>query len=262
MKNTIYYFTGTGNSLAAARQLNSDEDYDLVPIASLAGQDKVNVDCEKVGLVFPVYFAGLPDIARKFIRKLEFKNDTYVFAVLTCGVPWSCYAFQLINRQLKKQKQKLSSAFYLKTVDNFIPKYRIPAPEEQAKLIAESEKQLFEIKAIISKGEKAMDRETAFYLYPEYPMFMAAVHKMDLLFRTDGKCNGCGICEKVCPVNNIQLRDGKPKWKHRCEFCMACINCCPQKTIQWRKATVKKGRYRHKDVSVKDLAGQKDAQKN
>ncbi len=258
MKNTIYYFTGTGNSLAAARTLSGDgKDYGLVPITGLVKQDKVEIACEKAGFVFPVYFAGLPGLAKKFIKKLEFKNDCYIFAVLTCGVPWSCYAFQLMNRLLRGKKQKLSAAFYLKTVDNFIPKYRIPPPDEQEKLAAESGKRLAEIKEILSDGRKVIEKETAFYLYPEYPMFMAASHKMDLLFKTDGKCNGCGICERVCPVDNIRLADGRPKWLHGCEFCMACINCCPQKTIQWGRVTRNKGRYLHRDISIHDMMAQK-----
>jgi MinD superfamily P-loop ATPase len=41
------------------------------------------------------------------------------------------------------------------------------------------------------------------------------------------------MCQSVCPVNNVKICNGRPKWLHKCELCMACINYCPQKTIQW-----------------------------
>jgi Pyruvate/2-oxoacid:ferredoxin oxidoreductase delta subunit/flavodoxin len=46
------------------------------------------------------------------------------------------------------------------------------------------------------------------------------------------KCNNCRICEENCPVNAIEIRNGRPFWKYTCESCMRCMNICPQKAIQ------------------------------
>ncbi len=29
----------------------------------------------------------------------------------------------------------------------------------------------------------------------------------------DEAAAGCGLCEKVCPVDNIRLENGRPQWK-------------------------------------------------
>jgi ferredoxin len=42
-------------------------------------------------------------------------------------------------------------------------------------------------------------------------------------FVTDGKCNGCGICQRICPVDNIAMIDNKPAWLDHCEGCFACL---------------------------------------
>ena len=78
-------------------------------------------------------------------------------------------------------------------------------------------------------------------------------YKKDKDFWTDGNCNGCGICLKVCPANNIIMNDGKPQWQHKCEQCVACLQWCPEKSIQYKKATAKRGRYHHPDVEVTEL---------
>ena len=57
----------------------------------------------------------------------------------------------------------------------------------------------------------------------------------------------------MCPANNIKMNDGKPEWQHKCEKCVACMQWCPQKSIQYKKVTVKRGRYHHPDVVVKEL---------
>ncbi len=62
MKTIIYYFTGTGNSLAVAKKIAAVlGDCDLVPIASLQSTTAdITPAADRVGIVNPVYFAGLP----------------------------------------------------------------------------------------------------------------------------------------------------------------------------------------------------------
>ncbi|MBI2522009.1 MAG: 4Fe-4S binding protein [Bdellovibrio sp.] len=49
---------------------------------------------------------------------------------------------------------------------------------------------------------------------------------------TSPDCNNCGLCYKHCPVQAIQLRDGRPYWGFNCENCMRCMNICPKRSIQ------------------------------
>ena len=75
---------------------------------------------------------------------------------------------------------------------------------------------------------------------------------IDKSFHSDGRCDGCGICRKVCPVNNIEMIDNKPSWKHHCEQCFACLQWCPKEAIQLGKETIGK-RYHHPDIKLADM---------
>ena len=87
MKTIIYYFTGTGNSLAAAKKIAAATgDCELVPIASLAKTSgDIVPQAERVGIVCPVYFSGVPLMVASFTGRLDPAAVKYLFAVVTHG---------------------------------------------------------------------------------------------------------------------------------------------------------------------------------
>ena len=46
------------------------------------------------------------------------------------------------------------------------------------------------------------------------------------------KCNGCGMCVDVCPLQSISLENDKAKVdKDTCTECEQCVDECPNKAI-------------------------------
>jgi ferredoxin len=78
-----------------------------------------------------------------------------------------------------------------------------------------------------------------------------------LAFVYDVNCNGCGICTKICPVDNITLVETKPLWGENCALCFACLQWCPKEAIQAGKITVNKNRYHHSNIEISDIIKQK-----
>ena len=65
----------------------------------------------------------------------------------------------------------------------------------------------------------------------------------DKKFYAAATCNGCGLCEKKCPLGNITMTDGKPQWHGDCTHCMACIAYCPTEAIEYGSISKGKRRY-------------------
>ena len=65
----IFYFSGTGNSAWAARQLaklTGDTAYDITSL-----NERPDIDnAKQIGFVFPVYAWGAPEIMAEFAKKL------------------------------------------------------------------------------------------------------------------------------------------------------------------------------------------------
>ena len=86
MSTEIYYFSGTGNSLHVAKELQKRmPKARLIPIMSLVKEESVTTRGETVGFVFPHYASTLPKVVHSFVRKLDLGSAQYLFAIATRG---------------------------------------------------------------------------------------------------------------------------------------------------------------------------------
>jgi ferredoxin len=260
LKPTIYYFTGTGNSLWVARRLAERlDDTTLIPIARVWKDERVVPHSDTVGLVFPLYFQGAPDIVLRFCQKLNLDNVDYIFAVCTRGLT-DGIVFKQLNRILKAKGRRLGFACYLTMHDNYIINFNAPTPDRARRIEQKALARILKIAESIKRRVDGGSRDPligAVMGNVINPSWIKDVHSKDRNFWSDERCNSCGICVKVCPVDNIELVDGRPSWLHRCEQCFACIHLCPKDSIQIGRRTLKRTRYHHPEVKVKDIADQK-----
>ncbi|MGZ7067312.1 MAG: hypothetical protein ACXVHT_03350, partial [Methanobacterium sp.] len=61
MGTEIYYFSGTGNSLHVAKELQKRiPKTKLIPIVSLLNKENIEIISDTVGFVFPIHLAMAP----------------------------------------------------------------------------------------------------------------------------------------------------------------------------------------------------------
>ena len=49
----------------------------------------------------------------------------------------------------------------------------------------------------------------------------------------EAKCDGCGECVAACPVEGLQLQDGKPVLdEDQCVECGVCEGACPTGALE------------------------------
>lgn len=259
MKTSIFYFSGTGNSLKIAKLLCERlKDCELIPIAKVWQEDNIASTTENVGIIFPLYFWGVPAIVFDFVNKIDLNSSNYIFAVVTSGGGRTGAALTQISKILKRKSKKLNAGFSVKMPGNYIPVYDIRSDEEQKELFKNSLDKVEKLaKNILDKKNRIKRENLVFMGIIGNRVFRDRVNNRDKNFYADEKCNSCEICEKVCPVNNIKLIDGKPQWHHKCQQCLACIHYCPQTSIQYGKKTLEKKRYHHPEITFNDIQNQK-----
>jgi Pyruvate/2-oxoacid:ferredoxin oxidoreductase delta subunit len=262
MKTIIYYFTGTGNSLAAAKKIAAVlGDCELVPIASLKDTTGDIVPAaDRVGIIAPVYDFGLPAIVAEFLKRLDLRTAGYTFCVLTMGGIGASALHQAESIVEKKNGRPLDAAWVVRMVGNFVPLYSPPEGAKKEKALARADGTIQDIAGMIDNGIMVRPKIAPFSSLLKrlmYSGFMRQIHEADKKFVADEHCTRCGTCSRVCPVQNIIMVEEKPEWQHHCQLCMACLNLCPEKAIQWTEKTKNRGRYRHPDLKIADMKAQR-----
>lgn len=268
----IYYFSGTGNSLHVARELEQRlPGTTLIPIVSLLDEARIESGAETVGFVFPTYLTSVPAPVRQFLKKLDVSSSRYIFAVIT-RIGTFCVADTYVAKALKKKGKTLDASFILNMANNS-PTGLKPVgdknwtrqimPEKIAALETAVQSMLDSIQECIVARKKHFrpgSSALAAAFLEAVMSFLTENTKREIPFYTDSTCNGCGICEKVCLANKIRMSDAKPVWDRGvpCYYCYACFNFCPVQAILVKKLyTEKNGRYFHPAVNAHDIGAQK-----
>ena len=244
----VFWFSGTGNSLFAARLLSAE--LGGTPLARITGEappSAVGGEGEKVGFVVPSYFCNLPRAASVFIEKLEIMPGTYIFGIVTMGALGQG-TVDALGKAVKAKGLELAYGRGVVMPANYVLKYNPADPEKAKAKLDKAEESLRGFAADIKAGKK---------LVKGFPYNGRNLYKdtaaLDSGFSAGEGCTGCGICERVCPVQNILMEGGRPKWQGRCEHCVACISWCPEKAIDFEGRTQSRRRYRNPETTVNDL---------
>lgn len=260
MNHTIFYFTGTGNSLKVAQDIAANQKgTSLLSIAKCIDRVSDLLPDGKVGFVFPVYYCGLPQIVHEFIKKITLKKADYVYIVAVyAAVGGNGGCISQARRLLAEKEKRLNAGFYTRSVDNFIIwTWDVPVKEKQSTLLGKARKKAVEISQIVQAKKDYIEKSPVEHIGPaifRYQHFLKTVNTTDQAFYSTTACTSCGLCAKVCPTNNLDCSTGKPKWKSEtCQRCFACLHLCPVEAIQYGKVTVKRHRYKNPYISIEEL---------
>jgi ferredoxin len=270
MKKVIYYFSGTGNSLRAAKVIAQKlGDTQIISVRC----DPQTVSAEEadiIGFVCPVYEWDIPGAMKTFVANLKINPKAYIFMVATYILIHG-KSFETMEELLSSKGAHLSYSRPLRCVASQCIAYP-PFPPEKL-MIPIMEKNMKKISQEIQNKKQRPFPRMSFITKKLYPKVMTPYMEIeteyDKGFYTDQRCTGCATCAKVCPTKNITLQQNRPVWNHRCHGCNACVAYCPTKAIQFRtpeahkqlgtfiikllRLPEKRKRYHHPYIKAKDL---------
>ena len=251
----VLFFSATGNTEFIARQLALKLGDDCLNLLDRVRRNDHSVlHSEKPFIICaPVYVCEMPRFLAKYLRKQTFTGSKDVYFIFTSG-GYAGISGQLAKGIIRKKKMNYLGHAEFKMPRNYVANDHYPMlPYEEIKeRILNSARQLEGVAADIQAGRMLKARHV--YLFetlitvPFNPVWSKLSYKTKDFYTTDG-CMGCGRCERVCPLNNISLKDRKPVWGNDCTHCMACIANCPTEAIEYGTISQTKEKYRFSKYS-------------
>lgn len=243
----ICYFSGTGNSQRAARQIAQhcgDTVFSINKSLRSGDRETLHSDMPFV-FVAPTYSWRMPRVVAQWIQKTTFTGSKNVYFVLTCGGDCG-NAAPYAKALCEKKGLHFCGLAGVLMPENYLALFSTPDKEEAERILAASAPQLTALAEDIRAGTPFPPAQPSLTdrlkSGPVNALFYATTVS-DKGFAAGGGCVGCGLCAKRCPLGNISLTDQKPRWNGNCTHCMACIGGCPTGVIEYKQKSKGQPRY-------------------
>ena len=250
----IYYFSGTGNSLWSAKKIAKSVggECELFNIGVEAQKSEIIIEADAVIFVFPSYAYGLPVIVRNFTKSAVLRTQYFAAFVTFGSKPGGTLA--ALRRIIKKKNINASFFGRIPAVENYLVMFGTPTTKTLERGLSMQQKATEEAsRAVIEKRTNRVNTFRPFSAFVSW-LFSLGIKIFYKHYRISDNCNGCSICQKLCPVSAINMQNGRPVFSKRCEHCQACVNICPLRAIQFGRVKFGTPGYRHPDIGIDELA--------
>lgn len=254
----IYVFSGTGNTLIVANKISeilSLNSYNAT-VSKMESVDAKQIDLNStIGIGFTTAFWNTFPFVRNWINSLPDGNQAETFLFTTMGDS-SCGMIAHIAKILEKKNYKIIGAKGFIMPNNFL---LVQGEKSNKKRIEKNLLKVEEyIKGIINGNgyirKPNIFSSIAFYFssFVTTKLWNTKLAKKIMKFKINKeKCVSCGICAKLCPIENIEIKN-IPQFKDKCIFCLRCVSYCPQQVLS-NKILLKT----YRAVNLKDMLWKK-----
>ncbi len=234
----IYVFSGTGNTKKAA-ELFADRfrergvETEIYRIKAQPENIPQPDDYDYMGIAYPIHAFNAPEPVLTLAKALPEAHGRKYFIVKTAGEP-----VRLNDASSNKLRDIMSRKGY-----GLAGEYRYAMPynmifRHSGETVGKMWRALKGLAPI--NADEVLDGDGRIPAPVRMSKPVTALFRVEhkfagvngRIFKADAdKCVGCGLCEKICPANNIKTDGGKVVFGGDCVLCGGCYFSCPKNAI-------------------------------
>ncbi len=232
------YFSGTGNSRYALEVFLKEYDNDSA-MFSIEDESLIEIirNYDEIVFSYPVQYSAVPKFLSDFIHNhSEFWNGKRVFIIATMAL-FSGDGAGVLGRLLKRYGAIVTGGLHLQMPDSIADEKVLKRSlEKNTQLVGKAtnkiEKAVINIKngKYPQEGLGIFSRLAGFWSQRLWFGYRTRRYSDKLKVDAD-KCIGCAKCAKLCPTENIVMKDNKAMGNDKCTVCYRCVNACPKQAI-------------------------------
>jgi|GEM_PF-1016570 len=244
MKVSIFYFSGTGNTLYTVEKfadfLSANFSTKLFSIEEHIESNEF-YDADIIFLAYPIYMSDMPLNMKQFINDLPDQNKS-IGTICTQAI-FSGDGAYVAHKTLE---QKGYSHTWSKQVNAFtnIGLFGLKPPvgyDNNDEILAKIDREMKELAELVYQrvtnlqDNRFIDLVLAQTQRPFYNIAIKSYQKK--LYADNTVCRQCGACVRMCPSKAIDLTDEGIFFTNRedCLACLRCMNFCPVNAISTSK---------------------------
>ena len=235
---TGIYFSGPGNTRFCVDKFlkDYDDNKNSFSIEDNEALEKIKHDNDIV-IGYPVQYSSIPKILRDYISDNWYVwQGKNIFIIATMGL-FSGDGAGILARLLKNHGANIVGGLHVRMPDSICDERVLKRSfQENRKIVMEAEEKI--CKSVLNiKNGKPPQEGLGFAchlagLFGQRLYFGRKTRRYtDKLKINSLKCIGCGLCEKLCPMGNIAVKNGIAVSGDKCTMCYRCISRCPRQAI-------------------------------
>lgn len=239
------YFSGTGNSRYALELFLKEYDNNSVLFSI---EDKNLIEhinsYDEIVFSYPVQYSAVPKILSDFIHSnSSLWKGKKVFIIATMAL-FSGDGAGVLGRMLKQYGATITGGLHLQMPDSIADEKILKRSlKKNTELVENANRKIIKAVSDIKNGNYPkeglglLSRLAGFLSQRLWFGYRTEKYSDKLKINAD-KCIGCSKCVKICPTENISMKDSKAIGKDKCTMCYRCVNACPKQAITLLGKTV------------------------
>lgn len=232
----MLYFSGTGNSKYIANLFSKKVNAKCYSIEE-------NIDFKKeikrhntIAFCYPIYASNVPRIMRGFVSKYVEELKDKKLIIFCTQLFFSGDGARVFTDLLPKGYGEVIYAEHFNMPNNICNIKILPIKngEETKKYIKAAQRKMNRICKDLEKGKvkkRGFNKVSNLIGKSQSKYWPNIEEEKKSSIKVDSDCIKCGLCVKLCPMNNLNLANNGIVHNNNCIFCYRCVNACPKKAI-------------------------------